>query len=350
MSNRTTPKKKHFEQYGNELYWLATEISHILAKNKEDNTSQKEQVEELILSEKLFKEEILKYKYSTQVYKKFIQKIKVQDHNILFAKPYFRESSGTFSKSISPCLKKNDAEGLKKFDVNFQLIQFIKDNWRGPLGSKAEKLYQRVARARRVLQENNLPLAINCAKLFYRKTPKSHLTLMDMISSAAMGLSSAIDKYKSEKYSEVFRSVILGRCTGYLIRDYSSTAMHFYPTDRKIMYRANAIRGRQGITEINELTRAVNESFKADAKDGKGVPGFIVQVSDLQDLMFAASTTSVETTVNEDGYGVYEYTAEDKESIETKLINAEAGLKISKLIEELPVIYRKVLKLKGVNF
>ena len=302
------------------------------------------------MAEKLFKEEIIKYRYSSQVYRKFIQKIKIEDHNILFAKPYFREASGTFSKFITPCLKNDDIEGLKKFDINFQLISFIKEHWRGPLGPKAEKLYKRVERARRVLQENNLPLAINCAKLFYRKTPKSSITLMDMISSAALGLSSAIDKYKSEKYSEVFRSVILGRCTGNLIRDYSSKSMHFYPTDRKIMYRANAIKGRQGITDIHELTKAVNESFTADAKEGKGVPSNPVTADDLFFLMNAARDTSVETTVNEEGFGAYDYTADSTESIENRLIDLESNLKISELIKDLPPLYKKILRLKGVSF
>ena len=310
MANKN-PKKKHFETYDNSFYWLATEISHVLAKNKLENTSQKEQVEELVLAEKLFKEEILRYKYSTQVYKRFIQKIKVEDHNILYSKPYFRESSTTFSKKITPCLKSEDIDGLKKFNINFQLISFIKKHWRGPFGTKAERLYIRVQKARRILQENNLALAINCAKLFYRKVPKSNLTLLDMISSAAMGLSSAVDKYTGDKngrYSEVFRSVILGRVTGNLIRDYSATSLHFYPSDRKVLYKSNSIRGRQGITDIRELTAAVNASFLADSKEGKNVPKGQVQVGDLQALVNASSIISVEATMNEENFGAYDYT------------------------------------------
>src|SRR5580698_9948162 len=94
-------KKKKFEIYDNSFYFLADSIAVILAENKLENTTQKQQVEELVLAEKLFKEEILRYKYSTQVYKRFIQKIKIEDHNILYSKPYFRESSTTFSKKIT---------------------------------------------------------------------------------------------------------------------------------------------------------------------------------------------------------------------------------------------------------
>jgi len=346
-------KKKTFQTYSNDFYWLATAISGIIAENKKDGTSQKEQVEELILAEKLFKEEILRYKYSTKVYKQFIDKIRREDCNILYSKIYFREGSDVFSSKITPCLKKEDPEGLKKFNINFNLILFIKNKWRGPLGPKAEKLYQRVHRARRILQENNLPLAINAAKLFYRKVPKSSVTLLDMISVSAQGLASAIDKYTGDKngnYSEVFRSVILGRAAGNLIKLYSETPMHFYPSDRKVMYKANSIKGRQGIHDIEELTAAVNSAFMADSKEGLNVPKEQVKASDLQSLLNAATLISVEATVNEDGFGAYDYTPDELPDAEQSLINTETSQKIGQLISKLSLIHRKILKLKGINF
>jgi DNA-directed RNA polymerase sigma subunit (sigma70/sigma32) len=352
--NDKPSKKKHFEQYSNDLYWLADSIAVILAENKKDNTSQKQQVDELILAEKLFKEEILRYKYSTQVYKKFINKIRYIDRNILYSKVYFRENSETFSRDITPCLKAEDPEGLKKFNINFNLIQFIRENWRGPLGSKAEKLYARVERARRVLQENNLPLAINVAKLFYRKVPKSpHASLMDLIAVSIMGLTSGVDKYTGDKdgnYSEVFRSVLMGRGTGNAIKLYSETPLHFYPSDRKILYKANSIRGRQGITDINELTAAVNAAFKADKKQGLSSPKNEITVSELQALLNAASILSVEVTADENNYTAYDYTIDENANAEERLINTETNEKIGKLIKTLPPIHRKVLRLKGINF
>lgn len=345
--------KKSFESYDGSFYWLANSIAVILAENKLDGTSQREQVEELIEAEKAFKDEILKYKYSSQVYKKFIQKIRYIDRNILYSKVYFREGSDVFSREITPFLKKEDAEGLKKFNINYNLILFIKTNWRGPLGQKAEKLYQRVERARRILMENNLPLAINAAKLFYRKVPKSNVTLLDMISVSAQGLASAIDKYVGDKngnYSEVFRSVILGRATGNLIKLYSETPMHFYPSDRKVLYKANSIRGRQGIHDIVELASAVNESFAADAREGLNVPKDHVTASELQSLLGAATLVSVEATINEDGFGAYEYTPDALPNAEQSLINTETNQRIGKMISEMPLLHRKVLRLKGINF
>ncbi len=345
--------KKHFEQYNNDLYWLATEISHILAENKKDNTTQKEQVLELLEAERLFRDEILRYKYSTQVYKKFIQKIRYLDRNILYAKIYFRESSETFSQKITPALKAEDPEALKEFKINFNLIQFIRDSWRGPLGQKAEKLYARVERARRILTECNLPLAINAAKLFYRKVPKGHLGLLDMIAISAQGLSSAVDKYcldKNGEYSSVFCSVILGRCSGNLIKSYSETPLHFYPSDRKIMYKANSIRGRQGITDINDLAAAVNAAFLADSKEGINVPKEQVTPSQLQELLNAASLVSVEVTMDENSFTAYDYTPDEKFNAEESIINIETNDNIRKLIDKLPPLHRKILRLKGINF
>jgi DNA-directed RNA polymerase specialized sigma subunit len=176
---------------------------------------------------------------------------------------------------------------------------------------------------------------------------------MDMISTAAMGLSFAIDKYtgdKNGKYSKVFLSVILGRASGNLIRDYSSTSLHFYPSDRKVMYRANSIRGRQGITEINELTAAVNASFEVDKQEGKNIPKNKVQVSELQHLMNASSIISVESTINDDNLNAYDYTPDENLSAEENLIGIENRTIISKIVKELPILHRKVLKLKGINF
>jgi DNA-directed RNA polymerase sigma subunit (sigma70/sigma32) len=346
-------KKKVFESYDNSFYILANSIAAVLAENKKDGTSQKEQVLELFEAERLFKEEILKYKFSTHVYRKFIHKIRHVDRNILYAKTYFREGSDVFSRDITPYLKSKDPEGLKQFRVNFNFILFIKQNWRGPLGQKAEKLFKRVERARRVLQENNLALVINAAKLFYRKVPKSSMSLIDMISVSAQGLASGIDKYTGDKngnYSEVFRSVLLGRATGNLIKEYSTTALHFYPSDRKIMYKANSIRGRQGITDVVELAAAVNAAFEEDARQGLNVPSNKVTPAELQELLNAASLVSVEATAGEEGFTAYDYTPDEVPNAEEALIKTETNEIISDLISKLPPLHKKVLKLKGISF
>lgn len=340
-------KPKYQEAFDDSFYKLAGEVTKALEKNK-DGTIQKEQVEELLDAEKKFKETIIKYRQATEVYKKFLQRICIQNKNILSARPYFREIATSFSKNITPAIKTQDIEKLKTFDINYQFIKFIRDSWLGPFPKRAEVLYQRVHTARTILIENNMPLAINRAKLFYRKTPKSHLTLMDFISICGMGLAAGIDKWCGT-YSPVFRSVCIGRMVGNMIDSYSETTLHFYPSDKRILYKAHTIRARQKIDDPTELTRAVNESFRKDAEEGKSVPKEKVTVSQLSALMHAASTVSADATVNEEGFGVYQFTEDATENIEEAYIAKESRMQMIEAIKKLPLLHRKVLQLKGLR-
>lgn len=343
-----TKKKSSSNNFDDSFYRLASEVTRALERNK-DGTIQQEQVEELLDAERKFKTTVLAYRQSTEVYKKFLQKVCITNKNILSARPYFRETAVTFSRKITPAIKADDIETLKTFDINYQFIKFIRESWLGPFPKRAEQLFQRVHRARTILIENNMPLAINRAKLFYRKVPKSHLNLMDMIEICAMGLAAGIDKWCG-KYSPVFRSVCIGRMVGNMIDSYSETTLHFYPSDKRILYKANSIRGRQGITDIAELTAAVNASFAQDELDGKTIPKKNITVSELAALMSAASTVSADATVNDEGFGVYQFTPDESPNIEETLIERETIGQVLGLARGLSVIERKVLRLKGLKF
>jgi hypothetical protein len=347
-------KQKKYDSFDDSFYRLAGEITRALAKNK-NGTIQQEQVEELMEAERKFRDTILKYRASTWVYERFLQKICVENKNILSARPYFRETATTFSSQVTPAIKQfgteHSAEAIKKiktFHINYQLIKFIRDNWRGKWPPRAEQLFQRVHLARTILIENNMPLAVNRAKLFYRKTPKSHLTLMDFIGICSMGLAAGIDKWCGT-YSPVFRSVCIGRMVGNMIDSYSETMLHFYPSDKRILYKAHTLRGRKGIDDIGELTEAVNNAFIADEKEGKTVPTKNLNVSELSALMHAASTVSADATVNDEGYGVYQYTVDATQDIEEAYAEREATSQMLGLAKNLPLLHRKILKLKGIK-
>jgi len=339
-----TKKQQGFDD---SFYKLANEITKALERNK-DGTIQQEQVEELLDAERKFKLTVLQYRQASEVYKKFLQRVCVTNKNILSARPYFRETAVTFSRKITPAIKAADIETLKTFDINYQFIKFIRQSWLGPFPKRAEQLFQRVYKARTILIENNMPLAVNRAKLFYRKVPRSHLTLMDMIEICAMGLAAGVDKWCG-KYSPVFRSVCIGRMVGNMIDSYSETTLHFYPSDKRILYKANSIRGRQGITDITELTRAVNESFRLDELEGKTIPKKNITVSELSALMSAASTVSADSTVNDEGFGVYHFTADDSPNVEETLIANETLNQVLTLARNLSVMEKKVLRLKGIK-
>lgn len=340
-------QNKKQEGFDISFFKLAGDITRAIEHNK-DGTSQEEQVEELLDAERKFKTTILAYRQASEIYKKFLQRVCLQNKNILSARPYFRENAVSFSKKITPAIKASDIESLKTFDINYQFIKFIRDSWLGPFPKRAEQLFQRVHTARTILIENNMPLAVNRAKLFYRKTPRAHLTLMDLIEICAMGLAAGVDKWCG-KYSPVFRSVCIGRMVGNMIDSYSETMLHFYPSDKRILYKANSIRGRQGITDIAELTVAVNESFRLDELEGKSIPKKNITVSELSALMSAASTVSADATVNDEGFGVYHFTADDSANIEDSLIQEESTNQMITLAKGLPILHKKVLRLKGIR-
>lgn len=340
------PRKKQ-EIFDDSFYKLADEVTKALARNK-NGTEQREQVENLMEFERKYKAEILRHKQSNQIYKKFLQKVCVENKNILSARPYFRESATTFSKKITPAIKAENIDTLKTFDINYQLIKFIRERWLGPFPGKAEILFQQVHKARALLIENNMPLAINRAKLFFRKTPRSHLSLMDLIGICSMGLAAGIDKYCG-KYTPVFRSVCIGRMVGNMIDSYSETMLHFYPSDKRVLYKAHTIRGRKGIDEVKDLTVAVNKSFKDDALEGKSIPKNEVNVGELTNLMNAASTVSADATVNDEGYGVYHYTMDPNQDIEGSYIERESMTRMLSLARNLPLLHRKILRLKGIK-
>src|ERR1035437_4673109 len=342
--------KSKLYEFDMSFYRLAEDLTKTIKKNQVDCTSQKQQLENLLEAELRFKNEILRYKrQSREIYKKFLQRITVTNKNILSARPYFRESAINSSKSITPAIKSNDIEKLKTFTINFNFIKFIKENWLGPFPKRADALYIKVETCRRKLIENNIPLAINRAKLFFRKTPRSHLDLMDLIVISCYGLSQGVDKWSKPEWSKSFVPMLVGRITGPTIESYSQTVLHFFPNDKKVIYRANSIKGRQGIKDIEELTEAVNKSFVEDAKKGMGIPP-VVTVAQLSELLQSASTVSADTVVNDEGVPVYGFTASDKPSAEVQYIEEEEKNSVYLSIGKLSILHKKVLKLKGLKF
>lgn len=351
-------KKANPNDFDESFYIVANNVKYRIAKNENIrfkgmklNDVQKIQVEELISLEKQFRDTIAKRKFSNEIYKKFLQNVCIKNRNILSARPYFRETAKTFSKNITPAIRMDNIQELKKFNINFLFIKFIKANWLGVFPPEAEELYSKIFESRRILIENNMPLAINRAKLFFRKTPQSHLTLLDLIGICSLGLATGIDKWCGP-YSPVFRSVCIGRMVGNMIEDYSETLLHFYPSDKRILYKANSIKGRRGIEEIDKLTTAVNNSLQEDIKEGKNVPISEVKVGELNDLMHAASTTSADMPIQSDKdreYNIYDFTADVSIDAEELYAIKESMSKMLLHVDKLPLIHRKILRLKGIK-
>lgn len=332
---------------------LAAAVNSAIIKNDGLIGDQQEQVELVVQLERKFKYNIQKYQQTVEIYRKFIKKFNsdsTESENILSAQPYFREKTENFSK-IAKAIKDENPEELMKYNINFQLIDFIVKNWKGNVPERAKRYYDDFLEARRILIENNLPLAINRAKLFYRKTPRSHLTLLDLINICTYGLISGIDKYDGD-YSKVWRSVCIGRMVGYMIEEYSKTFLKMYPSDKKILYRANALRFRMKIEDISELTKAVNESFKQDKEEGRGAPKLPISELHIRTLLNGSSYVSAEPMVRdeeEDFQNIYDTFSDEKESAEDELIREDLMEMVAEQSKTLSNIERKIIKLKGVN-
>lgn len=367
-----------------EFQKLAVRIKHAILENEGQIGDQKDQVERLIELERKFRNDICKYSRSTEMYRLFIDYISNDVGNILSAQSYFREKSTLFNKKISPAIKSKNSQELMKFDINYQLIQFIVDNWtclecdgegtvpseddfgnyeeeecgkcKGDgcgLPERSKKYYKDLVETRNILIENNLPLAINRAKIFYKKTPKSHLGLLDLIDICVYGLIVGVDKY-ADDYSTVWRSVSIGRMVGFMIEEYSKSFIRLYPSDKKILYRANSLKHRLSIDNIAELTEAVNESFERDRENGKSIPKLPITEVQIRTLMNSSTYVSADSKINDEGDDdeggvcIYDYTPHP-ESVEDTVEKQDTMNKVLEATSDLEVLERKVIRLKGVE-
>lgn len=332
---------------------LAAAVNSVIIKNDGLIGDQQKQVELVVQLERKFKYHIQKYQQTVNLYSRFIKKFNSSDgdsENILSAQPYFREKTENFNK-IAKAIREDNPEALMKYNINFQFIDFIVKNWKGNVPERAKRYYDDFLEARRILIENNLPLAINRAKLFYRKTPKSHLALLDLIDICTYGLISGIDKYDGD-YSKVWRSVCIGRMVGYMIEEYSKTFLKMYPSDKKILYRANALKYRLKIEDIYELTKAVNESFAQDQSEGKGCPKLPISELHIRTLLNGSSYVSADPMVNDDdeeAQPIYDTFSDNSETAEDALVRENLMDKIVEHSKNLNNIEKKIIRLKGVN-
>lgn len=335
-----------------EFQKLTEKIKNAINDNEGLIGDQQAQVEKLVSLERKFKNDICKYSKSNDVYAAFINFIREDLGNILSAQSYFREMSKVFNKYISPAIKDKNAQELMKYDINYQLIKFIKDNWGGDLPLRAQKYYDEIVESRRILIENNLPLAINRAKIFYKKTPRSHLALLDLIDICVYGLIVGVDKY-ADDYSTVWRSVSIGRMVGFMIEEYSKSFIRLYPSDKKILYRANALKHRMKIENMADLVDAVNESFEKDRDEGRSAPNLPITEVQIRTLMNSSGYISAEVKLNDgeedsDGASIYDYTAHS-DNVENMVEKKDMMEQVMSASESLEVIERKIIKLKGVE-
>lgn len=312
---------------------------------------QKKQVETLVALEKEFRRTLIKHPWGPGVYRAFIKHISEQKTGILSARPYFRERQTVFTNQIGKALKNRQEKALYRFHFNYEFILFVmaQCRWKeNPFAQKIVKLEKQIRDLRWQLVEMNMPLAINRARIFWSRTPKSHLGYMDLIQITAMGLMSGIDKFVLP-YSQAFRHTAIGRMVGNLIEQYSETLIHFYPVDKRKIYRANKILSKFGeMVDWEKVSEEVNKDVE---------PAHRTNASEIADLIAAASTVSSDSPAQggdpegEEESGTLPldtFQADESTHPDVRVETQEALGVMSQAIPQLPLTERKVLRMRGV--
>lgn len=337
---------KHFKFFSQSLQEL---ILGYGVDDEDFTKAQKAQVENLIKLERKFKKMLQQDSRGHLAYKKFIEFIwrsgKDSRRNTLAARPYFRERQGVFSKGISPAIQKKKFKRLYRFNINLPFIAFVLNAVPWGKNSKIRKAASEVYLARKGLIEKNMPLAISRARIFRQKTPESHLSYMDMVQISMEGLINAVDKFVLP-YSPVFRSVVIGRATGDLIESFSDKMLHFYPSDRRKIYRANkALKDRKDLG-YDGLAEAVNDGTVLENPTNP---------AEIHSLMLASSHFSLEMPAPSNGERTNEGTLADivpaDDSIRPDVIveNNQLAVALKSAYKNLNTLEVKYLRMKGVD-
>jgi DNA-directed RNA polymerase specialized sigma subunit len=317
---------------------------------------QRRQMKLLLSLEDKFRKALIKHPWGPSVYREFVTMILDQKRNILAARPYFRERQAVFADAISKALKKRSDKGLYRFHFNYTFILFVLNarNWRANrIGGKIVQLAEEIYKIRMEIMEMNMPLAISQARIFWSNTPKSHLSYMDLVQIHCGGLLVAIDKFVPPDTSEMteeeeleayrtFRAVAIGRMIGDRIEQYSETLIHFYPIDKRKIYRANKARRKMGDTiDYVKMAESVNEDVE---------PAHRTNPEEIAELLAASSCVSGDLTMP-DGEGDtllerYEAAAESRPDLQAE--DEDAILVMRSKMQELDLIEKKLLRMRGV--
>jgi RNA polymerase sigma factor (sigma-70 family) len=341
--------ESHFKYFAQSLKFNLEKYKDLDDENRTDR--QKRQLENLVKLEKDFRKALIDDPKGEAVFSDFITFICDIRRNILDARPYFRERQTVFTKRISPALKSRNPSRLHGFNYNYGFIIFVMKSRKWGKRHPLTKLFKEIHKARNELIEQNMPLAISRAHIFFRSTPTAHLSYLDMIQIAAEGLMSGIDKF-CLPYSKKFRHTAIGRMIGNFIENYSQTALHFFPIDKRKIYRANKELRHKDRENIDFEALAVQVNYNL-AKE------YQTNAAELADLLAASKTISLNVPSSFGGDSQPEgemnelqdfqpASAEWQPDIQVEDANLKKTLILA--INQLPMLERKVLYLKGLHF
>ncbi len=321
---------------------------------------QKFQMESLIGLEDQFRAKLIKHRWYEDVYNAFITKVDGakalgNNGNVLTSRPYFRERQEVCIGPICKAIKARNLDELSKFHFNYQFIALAIKSMPWTENHELRKLEKKISKLRNKIVVSNMPLAISQARQFWSKTvskdPSGQLSYMDLIQISSEGLMSAVDKY-CLPFTRNFRAVIIGRAVGNFIDCNNQTFLHFFPKDKRKLYRGNKkIWKYTGAVDFEEVARFINEVIE--------IPSHRTNAIEIQALFAAASVVSTEMLVapgdnsDSESHGAINRmdTVADEPIHQPDVIHeeAEAITTMKAAISQLSNFEQKLLRLKGVS-
>lgn len=328
---------------------LETKIaSYKVPKDTDSLVLQKKQFNQMFALEKQFRNELVNHRFGEFAFSAFINYIIETKRNILSARPYFRERHTTFTAKISRAFKTRNHKLLYKFKYNYRFISYVMSLRDWSQDSSLVQIYKQVQSIRDEICTMNLPLAISRAHLFYKKTPKgSHLTYMDMVQIAGIGLGQGVDKFVPP-FSRTWRAVAIGRIIGDLILAYSGTTIHLYPRSKRLLYKANKLLGRGEVESGDFITLAKKISADPD-------PQLQTTPIELSELLSATTSAVSDDTPIGGEEGEDQLRLIDQFEAPPEIFRPDIQVEYEEQSETLklamtflPLLEVKLLKLKGV--
>ncbi len=314
---------------------------------------QRDQFVELIRLERQFREGLVGTEEGVEVYNAFVTK--VCDENILTSRPYFRERQEICIGPITRALKQRFVQDLYQYNVNHNFVAFALKCRTWTPGHPLVAVAKAINKLRQEIVSLNMPLAISQARVFWVKAPlrtqDQRFSFMDFVQVAADGLLSAVDKFVLPPEVEtnhlaikVWRAVAIGRMRGNFIEMFSETSVHFFPGDKRKMYRANKhLRDFQGPLDYDILAQLVNRDLGPDGPQTNG--------AELADLMGAAANSVVGETEQDESYEnpLQKAQASPEWRPDVRAEQNEMRNALFDNIEKLDVLEQKILRLKGIE-
>lgn len=333
---------------------------------------QENQVNRLVALEEEFRRAVLLLPAWEDVYRSFVTHVRTPGDSVS-ARPFFRERKGTFTATIGPALLAADAATLALYRINHRFLMWFNQTRPEMTQPPFPRITTEVIQLRKEMALLLTPLTLSYIRVFWNRTPRSHLSLLDLLGHAIEGVMASVDKY-TPPFSAVYRSVALGRITGNLIECYSETSVKFSSNDRRILYRANKLVGKStpglGGTDYGDLAARVNLSARRLAPKDRKIEGsedllpeylpedeapFSTTAQHLSWLMGAASPVSADTPAGQDQEGAPRGTRLARIAAPAYLQPdnmVEAGESLGALygaIGTLDLVEQKFLALRGVG-